>query len=151
MVSSMTGIVKILFEFGADINLQNRFNNTALVFACLKSHIDIVKLLLKSGAVNLQNKDGDTALIRASVHNHIDAVKLLIKFNIDINTQNKNKQSEFLEFFLDKLNEISISDTSSMKVMGSCLSELTRQSDFVSTKIAVIIIKTQVFILKGKS
>jgi hypothetical protein len=80
----------------------------------------------------------------------LNLISLVRTFNMEnfnnlssqLNTQNKNKQSEFLEFFLDKLNEISISDTSSMKIMGSCLSELTRQSDFVSSKIAVIFIQT---------
>jgi hypothetical protein len=80
----------------------------------------------------------------------LNLISLVRTFNMEnfnnlssqLNTQNINKQSEFLEFLLDKLNEIIISDMSSMKVMGSCLSELTRQSDFVSSKIAVIIIKT---------
>ncbi len=79
----------------------------------------------------------------------LNLISLVRTFNMEnfnnlssqLNTQNINKQSEFLEFLLDKINELSISDTSSMKVIGSCLSELTKESDFVSSKIAVFFIK----------
>ncbi len=78
----------------------------------------------------------------------LNLIPLVRTFNMEnlknvssqLNTENINKQSVFLEFLLDKINELSISDTSSMKVMGSCLSELTKESDFVSSKIAVFFI-----------
>ncbi len=74
----------------------------------------------------------------------LNLISLVRTFNMEnssqLKTQNINKQSVFLEFLLDKINELSISDTSSMKVIGSCLSELTKESDFVSLKIAVFFI-----------
>lgn len=45
-----TGIVELLLQYGADVNLVNKDGRTALFMASDKGHAAIVELLLKSGA-----------------------------------------------------------------------------------------------------
>lgn len=42
--------VKILIEFGADINYKNEYGTTALKMAYMQAHLDVVLYLLKKGA-----------------------------------------------------------------------------------------------------
>jgi hypothetical protein len=62
--------VEIALEKGVDINVKNKFGNTALIIASDFGYIDIVELLLKYGAnINHKNKYDKTALMIAS-ENH---------------------------------------------------------------------------------
>ena len=87
-------MVKLLsdLEQGADINLQNKDGNTALIYAIRENNIEMVKLLLleKGADTNLQNKDGNTALIYAIRENNIEMVKLLLEQGANTNLQNKD-------------------------------------------------------------
>lgn len=52
---------------------------TALMLAVSHGRIDMVQMLLDSGAdINIQDEDGSTALMCAAEHNHIQIVKLLL-------------------------------------------------------------------------
>lgn len=52
---------------------------TALMLAVSHGRLDMVELLLQSGAdVNIQDEDGSTALMCAAEHHHIEIVKLLL-------------------------------------------------------------------------
>lgn len=71
---------------------------------------------------------------------------LIGSFNMEnnvtqMNLDQINAQSEFLEFLLNKINLLSLSDASEMKVMGSCLSQLTTEPMFVSIQMAVTLKK----------
>lgn len=60
------------------VNGKDKQGNTALIHASGLGHIDIVELLLESGAkTNLKNKEGVTALAKAIEKNHSAIVKLL--------------------------------------------------------------------------
>ena len=52
-----------LTQIGADINIRNTNNDTALHFAAASNSVDIIKLLLDKGmSVNLTNKHNTTRL-----------------------------------------------------------------------------------------
>lgn len=52
---------------------------TALMLAVSHGRLDMVQLLLQSGAdMNIQDEDGSTALMCAAEHHHVDIVKLLL-------------------------------------------------------------------------
>jgi len=87
-----TEIVKLLLEKeGIDINIKNKYGDTALTQACYCYSTETVKLLLKHKDidVNIQDNDGKTALIIATEEEFTGAVKLLLEHkDIDVNVQN---------------------------------------------------------------
>merc|ERR1712100_918089 len=87
-------ITKLLLAKGADLHIQNKNGDIALMYAALSGKPEIVELLLKEGAKpNTQNKNGNTALIIAAAQKsqgHTKIVKLLIKGGADPNTKNND-------------------------------------------------------------
>lgn len=58
-------LIKILLEHNADVNMQNKYNWTALMGAVEQANVDAVKLLLEYNAdIAIQSKHGWTALVR---------------------------------------------------------------------------------------
>ncbi|WP_343289447.1 ankyrin repeat domain-containing protein [Wolbachia endosymbiont of Encarsia formosa] len=64
-------IVELLLSAeGVDVNIGNRFGNTPLHVAAIKSHEEIARLLLENGAdANIKNHSGDTPLQSAAKSN----------------------------------------------------------------------------------
>ena len=67
------------------MNLKDENGLTALLFAGAKDRIDIVKLLLESGA-DINVKQG-IALVEAERHGYTKLAKLLINSGADVNTK----------------------------------------------------------------
>lgn len=66
------------------INYQDSLGYTALMYASMNGHMEIVKLLLENGAdTSIKNNDGKTALILAFENNHIDIVDLIEEFDTE--------------------------------------------------------------------
>lgn len=79
-------IVQLFITSGANINLQNNLEKTALMYASENGFVEIVKLLLGAGAdVNLQSDEGMTALIYACEGDFVDIVKLLLSAGANLN------------------------------------------------------------------
>ena len=112
MLASASGhleVVKALIKAEADINLQDKFGRTALMYAKKGGYLEIVRVLqeaiieaskagdlkrvkdlIAAGAdVNLQDKNGITALIWANVLGHLDVVKILIEAKANVDHQDK--------------------------------------------------------------
>lgn len=72
-----------------DINRGNDHGNTALIIACQKGRMDMVKCLVAGGAdVNIQNKSGQTALWYALFYRRYDLVSYLVsECGADVNAQ----------------------------------------------------------------
>jgi hypothetical protein len=74
-------LVKLLIEFGADINAKDVIGSTPLMLATSSSNLEIVKLLLEVGVdINAKSKAGNNALMIASAYKHKDIVTLLKKY-----------------------------------------------------------------------
>ena len=83
------------------------------MWAAINNYIEIVKLLLDSGAdINKQDDDGYTALINAAFYNRIEIVKLLLNASVNIDKQDNrgntaliwsayNNYREIVEILLD--------------------------------------------------
>ena len=76
-----------------EINEEDDFGNTALIYASKKNNIKIVKLLLEVETidVNIENNIGQTALIFVARNNYIEIIKLLLENKtINVNLQNRD-------------------------------------------------------------
>ena len=84
--------IKNYIDSGYDLNIQNNYGYTPLIYATAHNKIKIVELLLSAGAdINKQNNSGNTALIwAASRNNNIEIVKLLLNAGADINKQDND-------------------------------------------------------------
>ena len=93
IIASDIAVMKASLRAGANINAQDRDGYTPLMHAAAKNCIDIVCVLLQSGAsktINAKNYVGNTALIYAAEKNHINIVILLLYYQADPNIQNND-------------------------------------------------------------
>ncbi|KAI0157960.1 ankyrin [Hypoxylon sp. FL1284] len=71
------------------INMQNEFGNTALHWACLGGHVDVVKLLLSRGASPAAANDKDQIpLDLAAFNNHMHVVNYFLSQSKEIEGDN---------------------------------------------------------------
>lgn len=72
-------VIRRLFQL-ADVNVRARqHGQTALMLAVSHGRLDMVRLLVESGAdMNIQDEDGSTALMCAAEHGHTEIVKHLL-------------------------------------------------------------------------
>jgi ankyrin repeat protein len=77
LLNDIEGVKKLIAE-GEDINFQDKFNKTALMFASFYNKPEIVKLLIEGGAeLDIQDQWGYTALDYAKEGNHTKIIELL--------------------------------------------------------------------------
>ena len=89
--------VQQLLNSGADPNVEDYANHTALYYAAEKGQFNIAKLLLEKGA-KVNHKSGDSALLWACHFGHVDIVKLLIENGADVNAKRSIDNSTPLSF-----------------------------------------------------
>ena len=74
---------------GVDVNVTNRAEATALMFAAKSNTAGAVEILIHAGAaVNAQDRSGNTALIYAASYNNDDVVETLIDAGADKDIMN---------------------------------------------------------------
>lgn len=89
--------VRRLIADGADVNIQDDFGNTPLMWAVSKRSTGMAVLLLDAGAdVEAKNEDGMTALIEAAYHNAPDMAKFLLAVGADVNAQDWNGRTALM-------------------------------------------------------
>lgn len=88
-----TGTVKALLEKGAEVNAQDKFENTPLHLAAEHGHADIVKVLLENRAdIDTKNGCGNTILHLAAKFSHIKVLNVLLaRKDININIKGYNE------------------------------------------------------------
>lgn len=85
------GLLHILLETKANIDLQNIYGNTALIESLKHQHKNIAKLLINRNAnINLIGKNGITALILSCKKGYQDIVKLLLIKGANTTIKDKN-------------------------------------------------------------
>ncbi len=92
-----------------EINIQDKYGNSALICVSITGNIEITKLLLEVKTINInsQNKHGWTSLIWASKNGRTEIVKLLLKVeSINVNLQNYYGNTALI--FASKYNYIEI-------------------------------------------
>jgi len=72
-------IVKLLLDYGANINFKNRRQDSALIMAIEYYPIIVEYLISRGSDINTQNINGETPLIIAAERRNIDVIMLLIR------------------------------------------------------------------------
>lgn len=84
---------------------------TALLWAADMGHLDVLELLLQTGAdPNLQDENGLTALLWAADRGHVDCVKALLQGAADVNSVDSVRPSAVLCCLLIDCNASSTPD-----------------------------------------
>ncbi|MBU0743921.1 MAG: ankyrin repeat domain-containing protein, partial [Gammaproteobacteria bacterium] len=87
------GIVKSLFDLGANVNQRNNHGITPLMLAAENNHKKVLKLLIEDGAkINLKNNKGQDALAFARETGNADIEKLLIEYEAKDNLKVKKQK-----------------------------------------------------------
>ncbi len=74
-------LLKNLIQKGFDIDIKNKYGNTALMRASYNKLLGILKLLLENNAnPNIQNNFGNNALYWAEHYRNPEIIKLLKKY-----------------------------------------------------------------------
>ena len=77
---------RVLLEYGADINIQDKFGDSPLHGSARKGHFTVSQLLIDSGCnVNLRNNKDKTPLYVAVENKREHLVKLLLENKADVN------------------------------------------------------------------
>jgi uncharacterized protein len=71
--------MRSLLEAGADVNLKDNAEATALMWAAHRGYVEVAELILTTGKVDLncKNKGGYTALMLAEFNKYPQMVELL--------------------------------------------------------------------------
>ncbi len=89
--------VEALLCGGADINSQDNYGSTPLMWAADKNNKEMAQLLLKYNPdVNIQNSEGHTSLMYAAQQNNKEIASLLLEKGADINIQNSYGESALI-------------------------------------------------------
>ena len=81
-------VTEFLLQNGADVNVRNLHNGTALISASWNGHSKVVEILLNSGPeIDVENENGWTALDKAVMYRHFKIVEILLKHGAKIRQQ----------------------------------------------------------------
>ena len=95
-------IVNLLLEKGVDVNITDRYNNTALLTAVKNGKHDVVKLLLEKGAdINKANNVGETILMGAINYSEEEVIEILLAYDeegvrVDVNARNNDGETALI-------------------------------------------------------
>ena len=86
--------VRLLVDYGADVNALDCSHSTPLHLASLRGVLEAVQFLIKHGAdVNAQNETNSTPLHGASLLRDVQIVQLLIDHGADVTAKDWNHQT----------------------------------------------------------
>lgn len=91
-------VVKVLLDAGADVNLKDEYDDTALLFSTWKCRTAVTQLLIDKGAdVNIQNKGHEaTPLMQAAECGDVTSVKALLGRGAKANVTHKTGEGALL-------------------------------------------------------
>jgi ankyrin repeat protein len=87
-------VIKYLMSKGAEVDLVNSLNNSALMLAAEAGHHEAVIVLAETASITLSNTYGHTALILACEKGHLEVVKWIVtKDPSQVEVRNKYKKN----------------------------------------------------------
>jgi ankyrin repeat protein len=118
-----TGVVKLLINYGADVNVSDKRYGNSLCAASYRGFKDIVEMLLNHGAeINVEDNRYANPLTAASSRGRSNVVHLLIERGANLNVENKRYcnalcaasmrgHTEVVKLLLDRGANINAQDT----------------------------------------
>jgi ankyrin repeat protein len=92
-------ITNLLLKNKANVNLKNKFGNTALWYAVDKDSKKFAESLIKAGAnLNIKNNKGWTVLMNAVYKNKLEMVKLLLENGANVGEKNPIRKDTVLNY-----------------------------------------------------
>ncbi len=89
--------IQNLLANGANVNAQDNYGYTPLLFATFHNRLEIIILLLENGAdANIPDNSGNTPLLRATWRNNLEAIKILLAKGADPNIHNNHKNTPLI-------------------------------------------------------
>ncbi|KAK7403445.1 hypothetical protein QQX98_010811 [Neonectria punicea] len=89
-------ILELLFNAGADHDIGNTYQSTAIVLAAESDEANAVRVLLEHGAsARASNSTASSALHRAAQNGYLECVTLLAEAGADLDAQKKNELTLF--------------------------------------------------------
>ncbi|XP_055311305.1 protein fem-1 homolog B isoform X3 [Sitodiplosis mosellana] len=86
--SGHLNVIKLLIQYGANVNHKTKTHSTPLRAACFDGHLDIVKYLVAHSAeINLANVYNNTCLMISAYKGHTDVVEFLLSNGADPDQQ----------------------------------------------------------------
>jgi len=102
--SKNKNFIEYLLTIGADINYQDQYGNSPLLYACYYNNQDIIILLLKYGAnVNIIDIYNNSAMDMAYSTNNLTIANILVDYNIDLYKTNSNNNIPLFWKYMDLL------------------------------------------------
>ncbi len=87
-------IIKVLIDYGANINVENYWTDTALHFAAQNNNAETCKFLIENGAeTEHMTEDGETALHSAARSGRVDSIEALVEMGAKIDQTNKDGET----------------------------------------------------------
>ena len=76
----------MLIKAGADVNVRDRRNLTAMMSVAGNGYTECIRVMVKAGAdVNAKTPNGTTALVYATMYGSVNCIKTLLKAGADVN------------------------------------------------------------------
>ena len=91
-------IAQLLIDAGADVNRQDRTEQSAYLISTSEGYLDLLQLTMANGAdVHSLDSYNGTGLIRAADRGHAEIIEELLKTDIDIDHVNRLEWTALLE------------------------------------------------------
>jgi len=89
--------MEYLLKYGAQVDLQTQYGNSALIFASMEGHSNAVEMLVNAKAdVNLINNDGFNAVMQAARCGYVRVLKHLLHAGADVDVQDNEKETALI-------------------------------------------------------
>ena len=87
----ITRLVRLLLDYGANVNVYDKSRKTPLHFAASEGHLYVARMLLERNAdVRVHGDGGDTPLHLAASSHHLQIVRNLLQYNAEVNSRNED-------------------------------------------------------------
>lgn len=130
-------VVKLLLEYGADMESRDPVGATPLIGAAAAGNAEIVEALVQQGAkCEASQYDGETALMTAVWRGHRDIIHFLVKMGADVNSR-KTTGENALEWAIsqsyDDIAKLLIEAGAKLEPSAGFLELVSTRDDILST------------------